>query len=295
VTALETRSFTGLEVRAAGDGRTVTGLVAPFGSAQPVYGGGELRFTETLDSNSFRIGSNCALFLGHPTGEPHNESDLPVSPPGKYGEYMGDGIAGPGLYGEWRISRTPAGDSLLNGIHSGQVTGLSVGFVPGDGDQWSSDGRRVRRVGAFLEHVAAVTQGAYPQAGILEVRAADISADDRRKLAAKGWALPDGSYPIPDRAHLHSAAVLAASGHGDVAAARRLIRKRARDLGVDVTTLPGFGPESRYHTALETRQIMEMRSELMRQKYDPWDETVFSSWRVADGQEAQWANEGRFR
>lgn len=69
---------------------------------------------------------------------------------------------------------------------------------------------------------------------------AGVSAADRTALARKGWALPDGSFPIPDKAHLHSAAVLAASGHGDVKAARALIRRRARDLGVNVNSLPGF-------------------------------------------------------
>ena len=67
------------------------------------------------------------------------------------------------------------------------------------------------------------------------------SAEERRKSASKGEALPDGSYPIPDKKHLHSAAVLAASGHGNVSGAKRLIRKRARELGVDVSSLPGFG------------------------------------------------------
>lgn len=42
-----------------------------------------------------------------------------------------------------------------------------------------------------------------------------------------------------DERHLHSAAVLAAAGRGDVAEA--LIRRRARELGVDVRSLPGFG------------------------------------------------------
>jgi hypothetical protein len=50
-------------------------------------------------------------------------------------------------------------------------------------------------------------------------------------FAAKGWALEDGSYPIPDRAHLHSAIVLAQSGHGDAAGAKRLIKRRAKELG----------------------------------------------------------------
>lgn len=67
------------------------------------------------------------------------------------------------------------------------------------------------------------------------------SASERRASAAKGQALADGTYPIPDKKHLHSAAVLAASKHGNWQAAQSLIRKRARDLGVDVNTLPGFG------------------------------------------------------
>jgi len=67
------------------------------------------------------------------------------------------------------------------------------------------------------------------------------TAAGRRKEAAAGHALPDGSYPIPDVKHLHSAATLAASGHGNVSAAKALIRKRARELGVDVNSLPGFG------------------------------------------------------
>lgn len=49
------------------------------------------------------------------------------------------------------------------------------------------------------------------------------------------------SDPVGDKRHLHSAAVLAASGHGNVPAASAMIRKRARELGVDVKSLPGFG------------------------------------------------------
>lgn len=70
------------------------------------------------------------------------------------------------------------------------------------------------------------------------------SAEERRKSAKEGNALPDGSYPIPDEKHLHSAAVLAASKHGNWQAAKRLIRKRARELGVELSSLPGFGGSS---------------------------------------------------
>jgi hypothetical protein len=60
----------------------------------------------------------------------------------------------------------------------------------------------------------------------------EFSADERKKHAAEGNALPDGSYPIPDKDALRRAAVLARSGHGDVAAAKRLIARRAKALGV---------------------------------------------------------------
>ncbi len=59
-----------------------------------------------------------------------------------------------------------------------------------------------------------------------------FSSDERTSLASEGNALPDGSYPIPDEDALHRAVTLARSGHGDVAAARRLIAKRAKELKV---------------------------------------------------------------
>lgn len=60
----------------------------------------------------------------------------------------------------------------------------------------------------------------------------EFSADERKKHAAEGNALPDGSYPIPDADALRRAAILARSGHGDVAAAKKLIARRAKELGV---------------------------------------------------------------
>ena len=60
----------------------------------------------------------------------------------------------------------------------------------------------------------------------------DIDTATRRRLAADGKALPNLSYPIENSGDLGNAATLARSGHGDVAAARRLIARRARELGV---------------------------------------------------------------
>ena len=77
------------------------------------------------------------------------------------------------------------------------------------------------------------------------------SASERRQSAKEGEALPDGSYPIPDKKHLHSAAVLAASKHGNWKAAQALIRRRARELGVELSSLPGFGGEKVAATMVE--------------------------------------------
>lgn len=56
--------------------------------------------------------------------------------------------------------------------------------------------------------------------------------DERRRLAKQGQALSDGSYPIPDKAHLSAA--IQAYGRcppANRAALVNLIRKRARELG----------------------------------------------------------------
>jgi hypothetical protein len=69
----------------------------------------------------------------------------------------------------------------------------------------------------------------------------DVTQAERDKAKSNNNSLPDGSYPINNVKQLNSAAILAASKHGDYEAAKRLIRRRAKELGVDVTTLSGFG------------------------------------------------------
>jgi len=59
-----------------------------------------------------------------------------------------------------------------------------------------------------------------------------FTAAERKQHAKDGNALPDGSYPIPDKDALRRAAILARSGHGDVKAAKQLIARRAKELGV---------------------------------------------------------------
>lgn len=112
-----------------------------------------------------------------------------------------------------------------------------------DHDYWSADGRQLKplpgqdeeRSARFLYELLSVSQA------------------ERDKAKAAGNSLSDGSYPVNNVSQLHSAAVLAASHHGDWKAARALIRRRARELGVDVSTLPGFGEEKSSGLPLERR------------------------------------------
>jgi hypothetical protein len=62
--------------------------------------------------------------------------------------------------------------------------------------------------------------------------AKDFSMEERKKMAGEHKALPNLSYPIETVKDLHNAIDLARSGHGDVTAAKALIRKRAKALGV---------------------------------------------------------------
>lgn len=138
--------------------------------------------------------------------------------------------------------------------------GVSIGFRPIK-DEWRDDDgnpsdkfsgtHRILREIQLIE-ISAVTNPAYKDTSIMardellaerETRAEEraVSAADRDKAHAAGNSLPDKSYPINNVHQLHAAAVLAASHHGDWQAAKALIRRRAKELGVDVNTLPGFG------------------------------------------------------
>jgi hypothetical protein len=77
--------------------------------------------------------------------------------------------------------------------------------------------------------------------GLVTLTPASETAAGRRQAADEDEALPDGSYPIKSPRQLHSAAVLAASHHGDWKAAQALIRRMAPKFGVKVSSLPGFG------------------------------------------------------
>jgi hypothetical protein len=132
--------------------------------------------------------------------------------------------------------------------HSGHATfkALKKRGVPDDraSSMCAASDKKVKATALALSLEAILEGRPWTDISLVTLTPASETAGGRRKAAKSGHALDDGSYPIEDKKHLHSAAVLAASGHGNVSAARALIRKRARELGVDVSSLPGFGGQS---------------------------------------------------
>jgi HK97 family phage prohead protease len=160
----EQRSFPAdLEIR--GDGRTVVGLAAPFGVTtrigDPMYG-----FDETIRRGAFarsiRERGDKIKFLAM-----HNYEALPI---GRATLLREDPA---GLYGEFRVSKTQAGDEVLELIRDGSLDGLSIGFFPLEsGSKWSANRDAVELTEVKLIEVSAVTFPAFETALISGVRSA---------------------------------------------------------------------------------------------------------------------------
>lgn len=79
-----------------------------------------------------------------------------------------------------------------------------------------------------------------------------LTADKRKEYAKKGIALPDGSYPIPNRRYLKKA--IRAVGRGSNNSKSKImshIKKRAAALGATSTLTPAYGIKAAAESALE--------------------------------------------
>jgi hypothetical protein len=93
--------------------------------------------------------------------------------------------------------------------------GASISISPGD----------FAKLHTFKQQLTVKAAGA-------DTEKRDVSTAERRSLASEGNSLADGSYPIASAGDLHNAAHLARTGHGNAEAAKKLIARRARELGV---------------------------------------------------------------
>jgi HK97 family phage prohead protease len=162
-----------------GDGRTVTGLLAPYGEVARVDDGFG-PYWETFDPGCFdrcvRHGNASYLRVqlehnGHWVGRGQVFRDDPSK----------------GLAADLRLDDTEAGREAAFKIRDGQTPGLSLAFLPGNGPHNTEtvhhkrDNREVvhrKRVKA-LHHVALCQFPAYATAQVAAVREAPIGAPAR--------------------------------------------------------------------------------------------------------------------
>ena len=164
MTVLHREVVTGLAVRddGAGGGRILFGPLLPWNVEARVMDRGRM-VVETFargalaDADPTRV----PLTVRHP----RDNQELPIGV-GVELEERADAA-----WGAWRVSRTAAGDEVLELAKDGVPLGLSIGFmeVPG-GSRWSPDRRRVTRTRALVDHVAVVRTPAYVGAGVVGVR-----------------------------------------------------------------------------------------------------------------------------
>src|SRR5437773_762093 len=113
-----------LAVRDSGDGRTLFGVVAPFGTPARVSDGGPM-YKEQFERGAFartirERGDSIRLNVAH-----DGARRLPI---GRATLLREDAA---GLYGEFKVSKTTAGEEALELARDGAVS-FSVGFQPID-------------------------------------------------------------------------------------------------------------------------------------------------------------------
>lgn len=170
---LETRFASELELRGS-DGRTVTGIAVPYGVEAEIFTRSG-SFRELFRKGSFRktlmeqrsAKSKIRLFAQHDT----RKFPLGVA------EVLREDDAG--LYGEFRISRTQAGDEVLELLRDGALDSFSIGFIPvPERDRWTKDRSMVERTEVKLREVSVVSFPAYAGAKVEAIR--DFDPDDEQ-------------------------------------------------------------------------------------------------------------------
>lgn len=171
---------TDLEIR-GGDGRTLCGICAPFGTrtliGHSLRNGNEVY--ETIAPGAFartiteRGPSMVKLLAQH---------DMKSNPIGRATKLIEQAK---GLYGEFRVSNTQAGDETLELVRDGSLDGLSIGFEIVRSRESGDSPILVTVEEAKLHEVSVVTWPAYDDARVEAVRSAApptplLSAAQRR-------------------------------------------------------------------------------------------------------------------
>lgn len=155
-----------LSIRAEGDGRTISGLVVPFGEPARVRDAGGPPYVEVFQRGAFtktlaERRSPVKLLSQHDATRPIGVAALLEERDG-------------GLFGEFRVSDTRHGNDQLALARDGALDSFSVGFAPVQ--HVKRDGATVRTE-VKLREVSLVTFPAYESALVTGVRSLDDLTD----------------------------------------------------------------------------------------------------------------------
>jgi HK97 family phage prohead protease len=139
-----------LELRSGGDGRTIHGIAVPYGKPQRI----DHRLVEQFSRGAF----NHQLAAAHRVRFAREHVALGGTLIGA-AKLLRDDAAG--LYGEWRVSKTPAGDETIELVRDGALRDLSIGFRERRDGNRTLPGGVVDRFKADLTEVALTLEGAY--------------------------------------------------------------------------------------------------------------------------------------
>jgi HK97 family phage prohead protease len=163
-----------------GDGRTVVGRAVPYNVDQIINRSLTERFQYGAFTPQIIAGHRVPFTRGHMT-----QGGILIGKTVQLEERSD------GLYGQWRVSSTLAGDETLELVKDGVLDQLSIGFRELPGGTQRANGVEVRTRAHLLE-VSVVMQGAYGENAVVEsVRA---EQPDTPNLAAARNVL--GSLPV---------------------------------------------------------------------------------------------------
>ncbi|MGW3992217.1 HK97 family phage prohead protease [Amycolatopsis sp. NPDC004772] len=147
-----------------GDGRTVVGRAVPYGVDQVINRSLTERFQLGAFGPQIVAGHRVPFTRGH-----MSQGGVLIGKTVRLEERQD------GLYGEWRVSATPAGDETLELLRDGVLDQLSIGFRELPGGTQQSGGVAVR-TRAHLIEVSVVMRGAYGENAVVEAVRAEEPA-----------------------------------------------------------------------------------------------------------------------
>jgi HK97 family phage prohead protease len=161
------------------DNRIVGGIAIPWAPETSYVAGtpgGERFMPGSLNRSVSAKGTRLKLFRSH-------DHTTAIGRPVKIDARHPDG-----LYTEWQIAKTPAGDAALTEITEGMLDSFSIGFRAIKSRRGEDGAREIQE--AEIHEVSILPLGAYDSARVLEVRAPSLRAADLTAWLA--------AHPVPD-------------------------------------------------------------------------------------------------